>query len=113
MVIQDIYRGLSVWREDWPPNIIEFKKACIPTKLPPYYKTYETKALPPPVNRKLGRETLEKLKKHVNIKLYEQSLRDSEYTQKKLIILCRKKTKAMPMDYKWWFNLTQNQTILS
>lgn len=64
----DLHRGFENWDEDWPPNAIEFRKACQKQeeKLPPYYREYEYQALPAPVNRKYGRECLKKIKAMLN-----------------------------------------------
>lgn len=63
MKLGDIKRGLDQWHEDWPPNVVEFKKTCIPA---PCYRDYPSNALPAPKNKALGqkciKEMLEKLR---------------------------------------------------
>jgi len=48
MTVDEIGHGLEKWNEDWPPNIIEFKKACKPAARPalPCHQMYQS--LPAP-----------------------------------------------------------------
>lgn len=59
MKLGDIQQGLKLWREDWPPNVVEFKKCCIPA---PCYRNADTRALPPPKNIELGKKSIEKMR---------------------------------------------------
>jgi len=59
MKLGDIQQGLKLWREDWPPNVVEFKKCCIPA---PCYRNVDNKALPPPKNIELGKKCIEKMR---------------------------------------------------
>jgi hypothetical protein len=57
--VGDIKTGLDSWNGDFPPNIVEFKRECMPA---PCYKTFEGKALPAPTNRKVGEDALKKIR---------------------------------------------------
>lgn len=57
--IGDIEKGLNLWREDWPPNVVEFRKCCVPA---PYYAESGTKALPAPKNIDLGKQCIAKMR---------------------------------------------------
>ena len=65
LTIQDINCGLTSWKEVWPPNIVEFKRECLPA---PYYRDYNQKALPAPVDKEKAREAILKLKEKLGIK---------------------------------------------
>ncbi len=52
----DIARGLDIWREDWPPSLPEFQKACRPIEKACHQ---EHKALPKPEpDKELGQKFL-------------------------------------------------------
>ena len=55
----DIKRGLDAWDGDFPPNLMEFKKAC---RRAPYHKPYSRKALPPPINRERGLKAIKQIR---------------------------------------------------
>ena len=62
--ITDIKRGLKKWIGDYPPNVVEFVKACKPYKNPaPYYKSYPENALPPPCNKDKGIVALDEIRR--------------------------------------------------
>ena len=67
--LMDIKRGLDNWREDWPPNVMEFAKACKPpTETPalPMYREWETPRLPPRVDKETAKANLAKLRNILN-----------------------------------------------
>lgn len=61
MTAEDIKRGLDTWQEDWPPNIVEFKKAC--TKKTTRAAHREYKSLQHPVcSKETAQKNIAKLK---------------------------------------------------
>ena len=62
----DIRCGLENWTNDWPPNAVEFAKACKPqTANKAMYREWESPKLPAPVDRAQAKENLDKIKKMI------------------------------------------------
>ena len=65
LTVDDIANGLNNWKEDWPPNLQQFARAC---KTPPMgrpaacYDEYQANALPAPKNKTLAERELKKMR---------------------------------------------------
>ena len=65
----DIRRGLENWTNDWPPNVMEFAKACKPpaeTPALPMYREWKTPRLLPRVDKETAKANLAKLRQILN-----------------------------------------------
>jgi len=65
ITLEQIKKGLKNWSEAWPPNIVEFVEACTKKDIgrpAPCYVEYETRALPAPTNKELGRQAIKEMK---------------------------------------------------
>lgn len=57
--VGDIKTGLDSWKGVFPPNIIEFKRECMPA---PCYKLFNGNALPAPKNKSVGEKALKAIR---------------------------------------------------
>jgi hypothetical protein len=58
----DIARGLEEWVDDWPPSAPEFRRACLPDRIPECHKPFKT--LPAPkASEETVRANIDKMRK--------------------------------------------------